>query len=217
MELNNVDLAGTGELTVLGAFVSLKRSGKLRGCCGFLGQSVPLAQALMHAARRTAKDDHRFPAVAPRELPHLDVEVWLLSNQQIVHVRGAGRREVIQIGKHGLQIARGQSRGLLLPGVAVDNGLNAEQFLEQVCLKADLPPTAWREDDTVLWTFEGHSIHSPLAEIMDSVTSGSTLAGTGPVLRQQFDGLSERRQSQLFRVRRAGRECPRHGSQRADG
>jgi AmmeMemoRadiSam system protein B len=73
---------------------------------------------------------------------------------------------VVQIGKHGLQIARGESRGLLLPGVATENGLNAEQFLEQVCMKAGLPPTAWREDDTVLWTFEGKSIHAPLAQAL---------------------------------------------------
>ena len=83
-----------GRLPVLGAFVSLKREGRLRGCCGFLGQNVPLAKALVHAAQRTANDDHRFPAVAPRELPHLDVEVWLLSNQQLVAAkarRGATR------------------------------------------------------------------------------------------------------------------------------
>jgi len=129
--LSEADLAGTGRLPVLGTFVSLKREGKLRGCCGFLGQEVPLGQALVHAAQRTATDDHRFPSVSPRELQHLDVEVWLLSNQQPVAAKGEARRDVIQVGKHGLQIARGENRGLLLPGVAVDNGLNAEQFLDQ--------------------------------------------------------------------------------------
>ena len=79
------------KIAVLGAFVSLKRSGKLRGCCGFLGQSAPLGQAIVHAARRTVSDDHRFPPVVPRELPHLDVEVWLLSNQQPVAARGVDR------------------------------------------------------------------------------------------------------------------------------
>jgi AmmeMemoRadiSam system radical SAM enzyme/AmmeMemoRadiSam system protein B/AmmeMemoRadiSam system protein A len=166
VELSDADLTGTAQLPVLGAFVSLKRSGKLRGCCGFLGQSVPLAQALMHAARRTASDDHRFPPVAPRELPHLDVEVWLLSNQQVVAARGDARVRAVEIGKHGLQIARGEQRGLLLPGVAVDHGMTSQQFLEQVCLKAELPPTAWREDDTVLWTFEGHVIRSPVSAVM---------------------------------------------------
>jgi AmmeMemoRadiSam system radical SAM enzyme/AmmeMemoRadiSam system protein B/AmmeMemoRadiSam system protein A len=180
LQLTHADLAGTAEMAVLGAFVSVKRSGRLRGCCGFLGQSVPLAQALMHAARRTATDDHRFPSVAPRELPHLDVEVWLLSNQQMVSARGKDRVKAVQIGKHGLQIARGNSRGLLLPGVATDAGLSAEQFLEHVCLKAELPPTAWREEDTILWTFEGHSIHSPLSDaIATTAELPSALSLTG--------------------------------------
>src|SRR5439155_18230616 len=186
LELTHADLAGTAELPVLGAFVSIKRSGRLRGCCGFLGQSVPLAHALMHAARSTANDDHRFPPVAPRELPHLDVEVWLLSNQQPVQARGKDRIDAIQIGKHGLQIARGQSRGLLLPGVATDNGMSAEQFLEHVCLKAELPPTAWREEDTVLWTFEGHSIRSPLSEAI--VTMSDARSGL-PVTAQHLPAL----------------------------
>jgi len=88
IDLTDSDLNGTAALPVLGAFVSLKRSGKLRGCCGFLGQNVPLAHAIVHAARRTASDDHRFPPVSPRELAHCDVEVWLLSNQQLVNADG---------------------------------------------------------------------------------------------------------------------------------
>ena len=60
---------------LLGAFVTLKRSGQLRSCCGFLGQSVPLAQAIDHAAFRAATDDPRFPPISPVELPDLDVDV----------------------------------------------------------------------------------------------------------------------------------------------
>jgi AmmeMemoRadiSam system protein B/AmmeMemoRadiSam system protein A len=166
VQLSPDDLAGVSQLPVLGAFVSLKRSGKLRGCCGFLGQSAALSMALVHAARRTVNDDHRFPPVAARELAHLDVEVWLLSNQQPVAARGLARKEAVQIGRHGLQIARGEARGLLLPGVAVEHGLDAEGFLEHVCLKANLPPTAWREDDTLLWTFDGHVIRSGVGDLL---------------------------------------------------
>ncbi len=165
-ELAASHLGMAGELTVLGAFVSLKRNGKLRSCCGFLGKQVPLATALVHAARRTASEDHRFPPVAPRELPHLDVEVWLLANQQLVAARGPHREAAVVVGRHGLQIARGQQRGLLLPGVAVDHGLSAAEFLEHVCLKAELPPTAWRDDDTQLWTFEGERISGRVADFV---------------------------------------------------
>jgi AmmeMemoRadiSam system protein B len=65
-----------------------------------------------------------------------------------------------------LQIALGEARGLLLPGVAVEHELDAEAFLDHVCLKADLPPGAWRDDRATLWTFEGHCLRSPLAPLL---------------------------------------------------
>ena len=160
------DLAGAATRSVLGAFVTLKRAGRLRSCCGFLGTSAPLAEAIAHAAARTATEDHRFPPIDPAELKYLEIDVWLLENMQRVSAQGAARKDAITIGKHGLQIVRGEKRGLLLPGVAVENGFDAETFLHHVCLKADLPPTAWREEVTELSTFEGHSIHRPFADLI---------------------------------------------------
>ena len=76
--LTDATLGGTSEQRVMGAFVSLKRRGRLRGCCGFLGQATPLGEALQHAATRTATEDVRLPAISPTELPYLELEVWLL-------------------------------------------------------------------------------------------------------------------------------------------
>ncbi len=103
-----------------------------RGGCGAAAASSAAkrrwSEALIHAAGRTANDDHRFPPVSPSELPHLDVEVWLLDRPQPVALRGEERRAAVAIGKHGLQIAAGDARGLLLPGVAVEHGFDAEPF-----------------------------------------------------------------------------------------
>jgi len=159
-------------LPVLGAFVSLKRAGKLRSCCGFLGHSAPVAKALANAARRTACEDHRFPPLAARELEMLDVEIWLLHNLQPVAAKGVERCAAIEIGRHGVQIARGESRGLLLPGVAVEGRFDAEAFLQHVSLKAELPASAWREDDTSLATFEGRAVRGSLREFLDQATRG---------------------------------------------
>src|SRR6185369_7199417 len=41
---------------------------------------------------------------------------------------------------------------------ATEHNFDAETFLQHTCLKAELPPTAWREEDTKLSTFEGHVI-----------------------------------------------------------
>ncbi len=161
-EPSEPQLSPIAEMPLLGAFVTLKRAGQLRSCCGFLGQSVPLAQALEHASVRAAKDDPRFPPIVPAELGQLHMDVWLLWGLEPVHERGEARVRAVEIGKHGLQISRGAARGLLLPGVAVEHHLDAREFLCHVCLKAGLPPEAWRDDDTVLMRFEGYAIEGPL-------------------------------------------------------
>ncbi len=151
------ELKHVSDHVVGGAFVTLKRGRHLRSCCGLLGQPVPLRAALEHATTRTARDDVRFPPISPTELAHLEMDVWVLQSPVRMQARGEERVAAVTIGKHGLQVMRGNSHGLLLPGVAVENNWNARQFLDQVCLKAQLPPTAWREDDTIISTFEGES------------------------------------------------------------
>jgi AmmeMemoRadiSam system radical SAM enzyme/AmmeMemoRadiSam system protein B/AmmeMemoRadiSam system protein A len=146
------------EHTVAGAFVSLKRGGHLRSCCGMLGAPTALAQALAQATFRTAWEDVRFPPISPAELEHLGLEVWLLYRPEAVPARGEERLRAITVGRHGVQVVRGEARGLFLPGVAVENGWDARRFLDQVCAKAGLPPSAWRDDATSLFTFEGEAL-----------------------------------------------------------
>ncbi len=153
-----------GNQLVAGVFVSLKRGGHLRSCCGLLGQPVPLHQAISHAAARTAWDDVRFPPISASEVGHLDMEVWLLGNPQPVEARGEDRVGAVVVGKHGVQVVRGQASGLFLPSVAVESKWDARRFLDQVCVKAGLPPTAWKEDATRLFTFEGEVIRAPLVQ-----------------------------------------------------
>ena len=147
---------------VYGAFVTLRRRGKLRSCCGHIELPVPLAKALDGAADRAATDDPRFPPITTAELNDLDVDVWILWGPKTVEARGVDRIGAVTIGKHGLLISRGSARGLLLPGVAIEHHLDAMMFLQQVCLKAGLPSDAWMHDDTELQVFEGDAIEGPL-------------------------------------------------------
>jgi AmmeMemoRadiSam system radical SAM enzyme/AmmeMemoRadiSam system protein B/uncharacterized protein (TIGR00296 family) len=156
-------LGGGTDLPVFGCFVTAKRGKQLRSCCGFMTPSIPLGIALQNAAERTANDDRRFPPITAEELPHLDIDVWVLFNPKLVEEKGADRSSKIEIGKHGIQIARGGQSGLLLPGVALEHNLNAEQFLQHVCMKAGLPPHTWKEDDVQLATFEGLCIEGHIA------------------------------------------------------
>jgi AmmeMemoRadiSam system radical SAM enzyme/AmmeMemoRadiSam system protein B/AmmeMemoRadiSam system protein A len=151
-------LGGSADRTVMGSFVTLKRQGRLRACCGELGRPMPLAQALQQAAVRTATEDSRLPTISPTELEFLDLDVSLLFGFTIVSETGEDRIKAVEVGRHGLQISRGENAGLLLPSVATEQGYTSEEFLRQVCRKAGLPTTAWQDAQTQLQTFETVSI-----------------------------------------------------------
>ncbi len=156
--LSAPDLNGCINESVMGAFVTLKRSGRLRACCGTLGQPMSIGDALQQSATRTATADSRFPTISSTELEHLHLDVSLLYAFQPILAKGRDRVDEVQVGRDGLQIRRGSSAGLLLPVVATENGWDAEEFLSHVCRKAGLPTTAWLDDDAQIVKFEGHLI-----------------------------------------------------------
>ncbi len=122
-----------------GAFVTLKAGGQLRGCIGHILASRPLWQTIEQCTMASATEDPRFPPVQPDELPDIEIEISVLSPlEPVTDV------ESIEVGRHGLLISRGFSRGLLLPQVAPEYGWNREEFLAHTCRKAGLPPDAWR-------------------------------------------------------------------------
>jgi len=157
-QLSDATLAGGAEQLVMGAFVTLKRSGHLRACCGVLGRPMRVLEAVQRAALRTATEDSRFPTISFTELPHLHLDVTLLYGFQPIEASGRERLRHVEVGRHGLHISRGNSVGLLLPVVPVEHGWNAEEFLEHVCRKAGLPTTAWQDDQAHLLRFEGHMV-----------------------------------------------------------
>ena len=124
--------------TPAGAFVSLHERGHLRGCIGYVQATHPLYRTVMEAAEAAALHDPRFPPVQPAELPHVALEISVLSP-----FRNA-RPEEIQVGIHGLMITEHRSHGLLLPQVALEHHWERERFLEETCRKAGLAPDAWR-------------------------------------------------------------------------
>jgi uncharacterized protein (TIGR00296 family) len=63
--------------------------------------------------------------------------------------REISSEEDVDVGRHGLIVEQGARRGLLLPQVAVEHRWSRVSFLEHTCLKAGLPPEAWRSDARV--------------------------------------------------------------------
>jgi len=130
-----------------GAFVTLHRRGRLRGCVGQLPGRDSLAAVVAHCARAAALDDSRFEPVAPAELSEIAIEVSVLSPLEDVAL------EVIETGKHGLVVSQGRQRGVLLPQVASQFNWGAQRFLEETCVKAGLDREAWKNPATRVQAF----------------------------------------------------------------
>lgn len=122
-----------------GAFVTLHRSGDLRGCIGRIDAPDPLAEVVAECAVSAAIRDPRFPPVTRDELPLLQLEISILTPLEPV-----GDVSEIDVGRHGLVLRQGFHSGLLLPQVATEWGWDRDTFLAQTCRKAGLPADAWR-------------------------------------------------------------------------
>jgi len=123
-----------------GVFVTLHRSGELRGCIGYPLPYKPLWQAVVDNAIAASSEDPRFPQVSAAELPQLEIEISVLSVPQKV----AGHEQV-RVGRDGIIISKGFQRGLLLPQVPVEQGWNLEQYISYGCRKAGLAPDEWKK------------------------------------------------------------------------
>ena len=140
------DVVCVGPLALrCGAFVSIHHGDQLRGCLGRLSPGSPLGATLVYLGGALADSDPRFPPVSPDELPFLQVEISLLTAE-----RAIASVDQLTIGRHGVIVEQGRSRGLLLPQVATEFGWDSETFLEQACVKAGLPREAWRTGARIL-------------------------------------------------------------------
>ena len=136
-----------------GAFVTLKKKGELRGCIGFIEPVLPLHQTIVQATICASSKDARFSPVISSELEDIELEISVLTPP----VRIDDPREV-EVGRHGLIIAKGNQRGLLLPQVPVENRWSRRTFLQRTCQKAGLPKDAWRSGAEI-YTFEAIVFH----------------------------------------------------------
>jgi uncharacterized protein (TIGR00296 family) len=144
----------------------------LRGCIGFPYPVKPLGEAVQEAAVSAASDDPRFTPVRADELPGIVVEVSVLTVPVELNVKK--RKDLpskVKVGEDGLMISTASAGGLLLPQVATEQGWDAEEFLNQACLKAGLSPDSWLLPSTKVQTFQADIFaeKSPRGEV-DQVT-----------------------------------------------
>jgi AmmeMemoRadiSam system protein A len=128
-----------------GAFVTLnnndrraKKEGRLRACMGVIEAEQPLVEAVVQAAVWAVRDP-RFPPLDLDELAEVSVEVSVLSP-----ARPVKSFRLIEVGKHGVVMAKDGRRAVFLPQVATEQGWDRETMLEHLSAKAGLPRNAWQ-------------------------------------------------------------------------
>lgn len=133
-----------------GCFVTLKKSGHLRGCIGTFVSKNNLVENVKNMALASAFEDPRFSKVTVDELKEITIEISVL--YPLIKIKDINE---IEVGRDGLYIVYGYYHGVLLPQVAVEYGWDREEFLSHTCIKAGLPKDAWRKLNLDIYRFEG--------------------------------------------------------------
>jgi AmmeMemoRadiSam system protein A len=145
----------------------------LRGCIGYVAPYKPLSTTVRDVAMFAALRDSRFNPVSAGELGALEYEISVLSP-----VRRVLDVKEIRVGTHGLIMKRGDTEGLLLPQVPVEEKWDRATFLEQTCLKAGLSKNCWQDADTDIFRFT--ALVFPAANEPPSLPSPSSASTPAP-------------------------------------
>ncbi len=123
-----------------GAFVTLTKNKNLRGCIGYIISDIPLHETIKDAATQAAIGDPRFPKLTENEFRKIEIEVSILSEPFPME-----SYDDIIVGTHGLILTESGHRGLLLPQVPIEHGMNKEQYLSALCEKTGFYSNLWKE------------------------------------------------------------------------
>ena len=94
-----------------GAFVSIHKRGRLRGCIGTISPTRDsLAEEIIHNAISAAARDPRFDPIRPDELKWLEINVDVLGEPEAISSEAE-----LDVKRYGVIVSKGHRRGLLLP------------------------------------------------------------------------------------------------------
>jgi AmmeMemoRadiSam system protein B/AmmeMemoRadiSam system protein A len=135
-------------LAKCGAFVSLHKQNRLRGCIGHFGEDVPLHEIVAEMARAAAFEDPRFVPVSHEELDDIDIEISVLTPMRRIQ-----SLDEFEMHRHGIYIRKGYRSGTFLPQVADEVNWTKEEFVSHCAQdKAGLGWDGWR--DAELYVYE---------------------------------------------------------------
>ena len=119
-----------------GAFVSVHKYGRLRGCIGtILPACRNVAEEIISNAVSASVRDPRFEPITADELKYLDINVDVLGEPEKI-----SSKDQLDVKRYGVIVTRGAKRGLLLPDLeGVDT---VDQQISIAKRKAGIPEDA---------------------------------------------------------------------------
>lgn len=131
-------------------FVTITRHGELRGCIGTLEAHRPLLLDVKANALAAAFRDPRFPSLTSDELPHVAIEVSLLTPPQPMPFRDeADALEQLRPDIDGVIFQFAHYRSTFLPQVW-EQLPHPRQFMAHLKHKAGLPIDFWSPEVRLL-------------------------------------------------------------------
>ena len=130
-----------------GAFVSLHKHGRLRGCIGHFGEDIPLHEIVAEMARAAAFEDPRFMPVTADELADIDIEISVLTPMRRIE-----SLDEFELHRHGIYIRKGYRSGTFLPQVADEVNWTKEEFVSHCAQdKAGIGWDGWKDAELYLY------------------------------------------------------------------
>ncbi|MEM7826994.1 MAG: TIGR00296 family protein [Candidatus Aenigmatarchaeota archaeon] len=143
---------------------------ELRGCIGIPYPIKAIGEAVIESAK-SACEDMRFPPLTKDELDMVVIEVSVLDIPEEIKVKTPKEYlDKIKPKKDGLIIRYGYASGLFLPQVW-EKIPDKEAFLENLCMKAGLPPKTWKLPEAKIYRFSAQIFKEikPRGKIVEEV------------------------------------------------
>lgn len=126
-------------------FVTLKIEGRLRGCIGTLEPVGPLWEGVRDNAVNAAFHDSRFSPLQHKELQQVRLDISVLTEPEVLQYEDAGDLVAkLRPNIDGVILSDGRRRATFLPQVWQQLP-DPSRFLDQLCVKAGLSASTWRE------------------------------------------------------------------------
>ncbi len=135
-------------------FVTLNKSGQLRGCIGSLLGREPIVEGVRHNAINAAFHDPRFRPLSEEELDQIEIEISILSDPKPLEYHdGDDLIAKLRVNVDGVILRKGSASATFLPQVWKQLP-NPKDFLSHLCRKAGLHADAWQKTRPEILTYQ---------------------------------------------------------------